>query len=66
MDILDEIQKKELETLNRALETNNLQPEDKKLLRRKMYNPQTGELQLFVEDEKRGGVKLTSVNLLGD
>jgi len=66
MDILDEKQKQELEKLNKALESNNLQPEDKKLLRRKMYNPQTGELQLFVEDEKRGGVKLTSVNLLGD
>lgn len=66
MDILDERQKQELEKLNKALESNNIQPEDKKLLRRKMYNPQTGELQLFVEDEKRGGVKLTSVNLLGD
>jgi hypothetical protein len=30
-----------------------------------MYNPQTGELQLFVDNGK-GGVKLTSVNLLGD
>ena len=59
MDILDEKQKQELEKLNKALESNNLQPEDKKLLRRKMYNPQTGELQLFVEDEKRGGVNLS-------
>ncbi len=65
MDTLDPKQREELERLNRALEEQKFLPEDKKLLRRKMYNPQTGELQLFVDNGK-GGVKLTSVNLLGD
>jgi hypothetical protein len=65
MDTLDPKQKEELERLNRALEEQKFLPDDKKLLRRKMYNPQTGELQLFVDNGK-GGVKLTSVNLLGD
>jgi len=62
---LDPIQQAELDRLNKALENQSLQPEDEKLLRKKMYNPQTGELQLFVDNGK-GGVKLTSVNLLGD
>jgi hypothetical protein len=65
MDILDPKQQEELERLNNALVSQSLQPEDKKLLRRKLYNPQTGELQLFADNGK-GGVKLTSVNLLGD
>jgi hypothetical protein len=65
MDTLDPRQQEELERLNKALEEQKFLPEDKKLLRRKMYNPQTGELQLFVDNGK-GGVKLTSVNLLGD
>jgi hypothetical protein len=38
---------------------------DKKLLQRKMFNPQTGELQLFTDDGK-GGVSLSSINLFGD
>jgi hypothetical protein len=65
MDILDPKQQEELARLNNALVSQSLQPEDKKLLRRKLYNPQTGELQLFADNGK-GGVKLTSVNLLGD
>ncbi len=65
MDTLDPKQQEELDRLNRALEEQKFLPDDKKLLRRKMYNPQTGELQLFVDNGK-GGVKLTSVNLLGD
>jgi hypothetical protein len=65
MDILDSKQQEELDKLNRALVSQSLQPEDRKLLNRKLFNPQTGELQLFADDGK-GGVKLTSVNLLGD
>ncbi len=61
----EELQRQEVERLNNALVSQSLQPEDKKLLRRKLYNPQTGELQLFADNGK-GGVKLTSVNLLGD
>ncbi len=65
MDTLDPKQQEELDRLNRALEEQKFLPDDKKLLRSKMYNPQTGELQLFADNGK-GGVKLTSVNLLGD
>jgi hypothetical protein len=65
MDILDPKQQAELDRLNRALVSQSLQPEDRKLLNRKMFNPQTGELQLFVDNGK-GGVKLSSVNLFGD
>jgi len=65
MDILDPKQQEELERLNRALVSQSLQPEDKKLLNRKLFNPKTGELQLFTDNEK-GGVKLSSINLFGD
>jgi hypothetical protein len=65
MDILDPKQQAELDRLNNALVSQSLQPEDRKLLNRKLFNPQTGELQLFVDDG-RGGVKLSSVNLFGD
>jgi hypothetical protein len=58
----EELQRLELERLNNALISQSLQPEDKQLLNRKMFNPQTGELQLFVDNE-RGGVKMASVNL---
>jgi hypothetical protein len=58
----EELQQLELERLNNALVSQSLQPEDKQLLNRKMFNPQTGELQLFV-DNGNGGVKLASVNI---
>jgi hypothetical protein len=32
---------------------------------KKMFNPQTGELTLWV-DNGRGGAKFTSINLFGD
>ena len=62
MEILDPKQQEELQKLNNALVSQSLQPEDKKLLNRKLFNPQTGELQLFVDNGK-GGVKMASVNL---
>ena len=58
----EELQRLELERLNNALASQSLQPEDTQLLNRKMFNPQTGELQLFVDNE-RGGVKMASVNI---
>jgi hypothetical protein len=58
----EQLQRLELERLNNALVSQSLQPEDKQFLNRKMFNPQTGELQLFVDNE-RGGVKMASVNL---
>jgi hypothetical protein len=58
----DEIQKAEVERLNNALVSQSFQPEDEKLLDRKLFNPQTGEMQLFVDNGK-GGVRLASVNI---
>jgi len=65
MDILDPKQQEELDRLNQALVSQSFQPEDRKLLNRKIFNPQTGELQLFVDNGK-GGVKMASINLFGD
>jgi len=58
----DELQLQELERLNNALVSQSLQPEDIKQMNRKMFNPQTGELQLLV-DNGRGGVKMAAVNI---
>lgn len=62
METFDQKQLEELQRLNKALASNSIQPEDVKLLNRKLFNPKTGELQLFVDNGK-GGVKLASVNL---
>jgi hypothetical protein len=59
---LDPIQQAELDRLNKALENQSIQPEDKKKLTQKKFNPKTGELQLFVDNGK-GGVKMASVNI---
>ena len=58
----EELQRQEVERLNRAFVSQSLQPEDRKLLTKKMFNPQTGELQLFVDNGK-GGVKMAAVNI---
>jgi len=58
----EELQLKELERLNNALVSQSLQPEEQQLLNRKMFNPQTGELQLLV-DNGNGGVRWASVNI---
>ena len=63
--ISDPKQLEELEKLNRALVSQSFDDGDKNLLQRKMFNPQTGELQLFTNDGK-GGVTLSSINLFGD
>ena len=59
---LDPIQQAELDRLNKALENQSIQPEDKKKLTQKKLNPKTGEFQLFVDNGK-GGVKMASVNI---
>jgi hypothetical protein len=59
---LDPIQQAELDRLNKALKNQSIQPEDKKKLTQKKFNPKTGELQLFVDNGK-GGVKMASVNI---
>ena len=63
--ILDPKQLEELEKLNRALISQSLDEDEQKLLQRKMFNPQTGELQIFA-DNGNGGVSLSSINLFGD
>jgi hypothetical protein len=59
---LDQIQQAELDRLNKALAEQSIQPDDVKKLKKKKFNPQTGELQLLV-DNGRGGVKMASVNI---
>jgi hypothetical protein len=59
---LDPIQQAELDKLNKALANQSIQPEDKKKLTKKKFNPKTGELQLFVDNGK-GGIKMASVNI---
>ena len=58
----DQLQLKEMERLNKALKEKTIQPEDRKKLLQKKFNPQTGELQLFVDNGK-GGIKMVSVNI---
>ena len=58
----EELQRQEIERLNNALVSQSLQPNDTKLINKKMFNPKTGELQLFVDNGK-GGVKMASVNI---
>ena len=59
---LDPIQQAEIERLNKALVEQSIQPEDRKKLIQKKFNPKTGELQLIV-DNGNGGVKWASVNI---
>jgi hypothetical protein len=58
----EELQLKELERYNNAIVSQSIQPEDIKQMNRKMFNPQTGELQLLVDNGK-GGVKWAAVNI---
>jgi hypothetical protein len=58
----EELQLQELERYNNALVSQSLQPEDIQKMNRKVFNPQTGELQLLV-DNGNGGVKWAAVNI---
>ena len=58
----EELQLKELERYNDALANQSVQLEDIQKMNRKVFNPQTGELQLLV-DNGNGGVKWASVNI---
>ena len=58
----EELQLKELERYNDALANQSIQLEDIQKMNRKVFNPQTGELQLLV-DNGNGGVKWASVNI---
>ncbi len=58
----EELQLKELERYNQLLVSQSIQPDDIKKMNKKVFNPQTGELQLLVDNGK-GGVKWASVNI---
>ena len=58
----EELQLNELERYNQLLVSQSIQPEDIKQMNRKVFNPQTGELQLLVDNGK-GGVKWAAVNI---
>ena len=62
--IQDPNQNEELERLNKLIVSQSIQhkttPSNKK-----MFNPQTGEMTLWVNDGN-GGSKFSSINLFGD
>jgi hypothetical protein len=61
MEELEPIQQMQIDALNKLIASQSVEPTAEQL-GRKMFNPQTGELQLFVDDGK-GGVKMASVNI---
>ena len=58
---LEPLQQLQIEKLKQLIASQSLQPTPEQL-GRKMFNPQTGELQLYVDDGN-GGIRLASVNL---
>lgn len=58
---LEPLQQLQIEKLKQLIASQSLQPTPEQL-GRKMFNPQTGELQLYVDDNN-GGIRLASVNL---
>ena len=60
---LEPIQQAEIDRLNEALKNNTITPADEKMLRRKYFNPQTGELTLLVSNNNNDGIRMASVNL---
>jgi hypothetical protein len=61
---LEPLQQLELEKLKQLLASQSLEPTPEQL-GRKFLNPQTGELQLWVDDGN-GGVRMASINVFGD
>ena len=62
--ILDPKQREELERLNKLIVSQSIQHEQTPS-NKKMFNPQTGEMTLWVNDGN-GGSKFSSINLFGD
>jgi hypothetical protein len=58
---LEPLQQIQIDKLNELIASQSLQPTPEQL-GRKVFNAQTGELQLYV-DNGNGGVRLASVNL---
>ena len=61
MEELEPIQQLQIDALNKLIASQSLEPTPEQL-GRKMFNPQTGELQLWVDDGN-GGVRMASVNI---
>jgi hypothetical protein len=61
MEELEPIQQMQVDALNKLIASQSVEPTPEQL-GRKMFNPQTGELQLFVDDGN-GGVRMASVNI---
>lgn len=59
----ESIQQSEIDRLNEAIKSGTITPADEKMLKRKFFNPQTGELQVLVSNNTNDGVRLASVNL---
>jgi hypothetical protein len=62
--MFEERQEEDLRRLNDLILSQSIQHEETPS-NKKMFNPQTGELTLWV-DNQRGGSKFVSVNLFGD
>jgi hypothetical protein len=62
--MFEERQEEDLRRLNDLILSQSIQHEQTPS-NKKMFNPQTGELTLWVDNE-RGGAKFTSINLFGD
>jgi hypothetical protein len=62
--MFEERQEEDLRRLNDLILSQSIQHEQTPS-NKKMFNPKTGELTLWVDNE-RGGSKFVSVNLFGD
>ena len=62
--MFEERQEEELRKLNELIVSESIQ-HSQTPSNRKLFNPQTGEMTLWV-DNGNGGAKFTSINLFGD
>jgi hypothetical protein len=62
--MFEERQEEDLRNLNELIVSQSIQ-HSQTPSNRKLFNPQTGEMTLWVDDG-RGGAKFTSINLFGD
>ena len=62
--MFEERQEEDLKNLNELIVSQSIQ-HSQTPSNRKLFNPQTGEMTLWVDDGK-GGAKFTSINLFGD
>ncbi len=62
--MFEERQEEDLRNLNELIVSQSIQ-HSQTPSNRKLFNPQTGEMTLWVDDGK-GGARFTSINLFGD